>query len=63
MTDEHADAIANAINRAGYINKIILRNVGLRDDQAVKIIRNMNTQVVRHLDLSYNPLLTKNFYN
>ena len=42
MTDEHADAIAFSISRANYINKIILKNVGLRDNQALSIIRNMN---------------------
>ena len=63
MTDEHANAIAEGIHRANYINKIILKNVGLRDNQALSIIRNMNKQVVRHLDISDNPLLTKNFYN
>ena len=62
MTDEHANAIAYGINRASYITKILLKNVGLRDNQALSIIRNMNKQVVRHLDISYNPLLTKEFY-
>ena len=42
MTDEHATAIAEGIHRANYINKIILKNVGLRDNQALSIIRNMN---------------------
>lgn len=62
MTDEHAEAIANGLSRAQFVNKIILRNVGLRDNQAIKIIRSMNKQVVRHIDFSYNPLLTRNFY-
>ena len=62
MSDEHADAIANSVGRARYINKLILKNVGLRDEQAIGIIRNMDQQVVRHLDVGYNPLLTKAFY-
>ena len=62
MTDEHSDAIANGIHRANFVNKLILKNVGLKDNQALSIIRNMNLQVVRHLDISDNPLLTKNFY-
>ena len=63
MTDAHAKALAGSVGRAKYVNKLILKNVGLRDDQAIDIIKNMDKQVVNHLDISYNPLLTKKFYN
>jgi len=63
ITDEHAKAISQSLDRAKYVNKLILRNVGLRDDQGISIIRAMDKQVVRHLDVSYNPLLTKKFYD
>ena len=62
ISDVHATAISNSLNRAKFINKLILKNVGLRDDQAIEIIRNMDMSTVRHLDLSENPLLTKKFY-
>ena len=62
MTDEHASAISNSLGRARYVNKLLLKNVGLRDDQGIGIIQNMDQQTVRHLDISYNPLLTKAFY-
>lgn len=62
ISDEHADAIANSVGRARFVNKIILKNVGLKDEQAIKIIRNMDKNVVRHLDISQNPMLTKKFY-
>ena len=32
MSDEHANAIANSVGRARYVNKLILKNVGLRDE-------------------------------
>ena len=32
IDDDHAEAIAKSLNRARYINKLLLRNVGLRDD-------------------------------
>ena len=63
LTDAHAGAIANSIQRAKYVNKLILKNVGLKDDQAIQIIRNMDRTLVRHLDISYNPLLTNKFYD
>ena len=62
MTDAHASAISNSVGRARYINKLILKNVGLTDDQGIRIIQNMDQQAVRHLDISYNPLLTRDFY-
>ena len=62
ISNEHADAIANSVSRAKFVNKIILKNVGLKDDQAIKIIRNMDKNVVSHLDISQNPMLTKKFY-
>lgn len=62
MTDAHASAISNSLGRARYVNKLILKNVGLTDDQGIKIIQNMDQQAVRHLDISNNPLLTKAFY-
>ena len=32
ISGEHAVAIANSLNRARFINKLILKNVGLKDD-------------------------------
>jgi hypothetical protein len=32
ISDEHADAIANSVGRARFVNKIILKNVGLKDE-------------------------------
>jgi len=32
ISNEHADAIANSVSRAKFVNKIILKNVGLKDD-------------------------------
>lgn len=62
ISDEHASAIANSLSRAKYVNNLILKNVGLRDQQAIDIIKAMDRHVVRHLDISYNPLLSIRFY-
>jgi len=62
ISDHHARAIAISLDRAKYVNKLILRNVGLTDTQGIAIIRSMDKQIVRHLDVSYNPALTKKFY-
>ncbi len=32
LSDQHANAIASSLDRASYVNKLILRNVGLTDD-------------------------------
>ena len=42
MTDAHASAISNSLGRARYVNKLILKNVGLTDEQGIKIIQNMD---------------------
>ena len=62
LTDQHSDAIANSLNQARYVNKLLFNNVNLKDEQAINIIRKMDRQTVRHLDISYNPNLTKAFY-
>jgi len=38
LRDEYADAFSEAIGRAKYVDKLILNNVGLNDEKAIKII-------------------------
>ena len=63
ISDNHAKAIAGSLDRAKYVNKLILRNTGLTDQQGISIIRSMDKGLIRHLDISYNPQLTHRFYN
>ena len=63
VDDVHADALANGIGRARFVDKLILRNCGLTDREAIKLINSMDKINIRHLDVSENPLLTHRFYD
>ena len=64
LIDEiHANALANGIGRAKFVDKIILRNCGMTDKEGIKLIKSMNRINIRHLDISENPLLTHKFYD
>lgn len=62
ITDQHAKAMAASLDKAKYVNKLILRNTGLTDEQGIAIIRAMDRTLIRHLDVSYNPQLGRRFY-
>ena len=63
ITDEHAKAMATSLDKAKYVNKLVLRNTGLNDQQGIAIITAMDKTLIRHLDVSYNPQLSKRFYD
>ena len=42
ITNYHAKAIACSLDRAKYVNKLILRNTGLTDNDGISIIRAMD---------------------
>ena len=58
----HLEAFAISVARAKYVTKIILKDCGLTDKEAIKIITNMNKKLVKHLDFSENSTLTGQFY-
>ena len=62
ISEVHAEAIGHSLNRAKFINKLILANAHLKDEVGTTIIKTMDMSTVRHLDISGNPGLTKNFY-
>lgn len=63
ISDQQAKAIAASLNRAKYVSTLRLRNTGLSDEQGISILRSMDRKLIRHLDVSYNPQLTKKFYD
>ena len=58
----HAKALEESLGKAKFVNKIILRNCGLKDDEAIRLIKSMDKVNIRHLDISLNPQLTPQFY-
>lgn len=58
MDKVHAVALQESLGKAKFVNKIILRNCGLKDDEAIRLIKSMDKVNIRHLDISLNPLLT-----
>ena len=54
----HSIALEESLGKAKFVNKIILRNCGLKDDEAIRLIKSMDKVNIRHLDISLNPLLT-----
>ena len=55
MDKVHAVALEESLGKAKFVNKIILRNCGLRDDEAIRLIKSMDKVNIRHLDISLNP--------
>lgn len=62
ITDQHAYAMSASLDRAKYVHKLILRNTGLTDQQGISILGAMDKTNIHHLDISYNPKLTRKFY-
>ena len=58
----HACALEESLGKAKFVSKLILRNCGLMDAEAIRLIKAMDRVNIRHLDLSLNPLLTPAFY-
>ena len=55
MTDQYARAIAGSLDRARYVNHLILRNTGMTDEQGISILKAMDKGLIRRLDISHNP--------
>jgi len=45
------------------IEEINFRNIGLSTNRAIKLIENLNKKKIKSLDLSLNPMISKEFYN
>ena len=41
MTAPYSDALAYSVGRAKFVEKLSLRNTALKDDHAIKIIKNI----------------------
>lgn len=62
ISDAQTKAIALSLDKAKFVNKLILRNVGLTDNQGISILHSMDRTLIKHLDISYNPQLSRRFY-
>ena len=54
--------MSEAINKARFVSKLVLRNTSLNDEYGIKLINSMDRVNIKHLDISYNPNLTSKFY-
>ena len=62
MRDAYMEAFTKGINVSAFIEEINFRNVGLSTNRAIRLISNINKEKIKTLDLSFNPLITKEFY-
>ena len=62
MRDTYMDAFTKGINVSQMIEDINFRNIGLTTNRAIKLIQNVSKIRIKSLDLSMNPLITKEFY-
>eukprot|EP00347_Sterkiella_histriomuscorum_P005610 403355936 len=63
VRDAYIEAFTQGINASCMIEEINFNNIGLTTNRAIKLITNINKQRIKTLDLSHNPLLTKEFYH
>ena len=62
LRDTYVNALSKALNVSTAIQDLNLRNVGLTNLQALSLIPTLRNERLKSLDLSYNPNLTKTFY-
>ena len=62
MRDTYIDAFSEGINASKFVNEVSLTNMGLTTNRAIKILKNLNKQVIKKIDLSHNPGISKEFY-
>lgn len=63
LRDPYAEAFANALNRAKFVDSLVLTSAGLSDKSAISILNKMNKETVKLVDISYNPNLTEKSYD
>ena len=62
VRDSYIDAFTEGINISEVIEEINFRNIGLSTNRAIKLIQNVNKKKIKSLDLSLNPMISKEFY-
>lgn len=63
VRDSYIDAFTEGINVSEVIEEINFRNIGLSTNRAIKLIQNVNKKKIKSLDISLNPMISKEFYN
>lgn len=54
MRDAYMDAFTKGMNVSSFITELNLRNIGLTNSRALKLLDSLQKNIIKSLDLSYN---------